>query len=330
MSTFENLTSNSQINLMKKILTLLLVFAFGFGYAQQDMHFSQYMYNQFVLNPAFAGQDSIASAVVLHRDQWSGMPGSPQFQTVSLETPFKKKGLGLGAILTNEQIFAQSSFSAQAVLSYNLKLSLRSKLSFGMNWGVVQYRFDPSRLDPQSPNDSRLGAGQVSKIRPEIGFGMTYRYKDRLVLGISSLHLLENQIQFDANSLSESKQARHYYLTAAYSFKLAQDWMLKTYALSKYVAGAPFQADLNAHAHYRNYGWLGLGYRTQDALSIQTGLNVNHIFKKFPNRLYVGYSFDIVTTSLRAYAGSTHEIFIGSRFAILRKKKGDAYLEKTE
>jgi hypothetical protein len=54
--------------------------------------------------------------------------------------------------------------------------------------------------------------------------------------------------------------------------------------------------------------WLGLSYRTKDALSVMLG----YLHK---NWMMVGYSFDYTTTRLRNYSSGTHEIVLGLRFS---------------
>ena len=72
---------------MKKIIT---------SFAQQDPQFSQYQFNQMVINPAYAGSRDALSAVVNVRQQWSGFDGAPRTQAFSLHGPLKKKRIGLG------------------------------------------------------------------------------------------------------------------------------------------------------------------------------------------------------------------------------------------
>jgi len=65
---------------MKKTTNLLVVFTLlfaGIVYGQQDPHYTQYMYNQNILNPAYAGSRGDLSIGLLGRTQWDWFIGYP-------------------------------------------------------------------------------------------------------------------------------------------------------------------------------------------------------------------------------------------------------------
>ena len=81
---------------MKKlIITLLISLSIG-SYAQQDAIYSQYMFNPFAINPAYAGSRNSISAVLLHRSQWVGIDGAPRTQTLAIHAPVNKKNIACG------------------------------------------------------------------------------------------------------------------------------------------------------------------------------------------------------------------------------------------
>jgi len=58
--------------------------------AQQEAMISQYMFNGLFVNPAYAGSHPYASASILHREQWTGMPGAPSTSMLAFDTPVWK------------------------------------------------------------------------------------------------------------------------------------------------------------------------------------------------------------------------------------------------
>ena len=69
------------------------------SHAQQDPHYTQYMYNMNVVNPAYAGSKENISMGLLYRKQWVGIDGAPQSGTLSLHSPVGKNvGLGLSVV----------------------------------------------------------------------------------------------------------------------------------------------------------------------------------------------------------------------------------------
>jgi len=55
--------------------------------AQQEIMLSQYMFNQMVVNPGYAGSKNYISADALYRTQWVNFPGAPTTETFSIHSP---------------------------------------------------------------------------------------------------------------------------------------------------------------------------------------------------------------------------------------------------
>src|SRR4051794_4301584 len=72
--------------------------------AQQKVQFTQYMFNELILNPAFAGSDGALSVTVMDRSQWAAVDGAPKTQTFSAHTFFSSKNLGAGLSFVNDKI----------------------------------------------------------------------------------------------------------------------------------------------------------------------------------------------------------------------------------
>ena len=68
---------------------VLLSCAMAFG--QQIPHHSQYMFNDFLINPAVAGNKEYAPVILGFRNQWTGFTGAPRTMTLSMHTALDKK-----------------------------------------------------------------------------------------------------------------------------------------------------------------------------------------------------------------------------------------------
>ena len=89
---------------MKKHLLLGLSLLIGIvSNAQQIPHHSQYMFNDFFINPAVAGTKSYQPIMVTARNQWVGLSDAPTTQTMSFHGSWINN-MGLGLILTNDII----------------------------------------------------------------------------------------------------------------------------------------------------------------------------------------------------------------------------------
>ena len=73
-------------------------------FAQQDAQYTQYMYNTVSVNPAYAGSRGHLSIAALYRNQWVGLDGAPETQTLNFHTPMGYRGVGLGVSIVNDKI----------------------------------------------------------------------------------------------------------------------------------------------------------------------------------------------------------------------------------
>ena len=62
--------------LKRTFYTLLLLFLGVCAFAQQDALFTQYMFNNLYMTPAFAGVDGVTRFTAIHRSQWLGYQSS--------------------------------------------------------------------------------------------------------------------------------------------------------------------------------------------------------------------------------------------------------------
>jgi type IX secretion system PorP/SprF family membrane protein len=73
--------------LLLSILIVLLAFTTIQVNAQQRPQYSQYMINNYLLNPAITGIEDYADIRVSHRRQWVGLDGAPVTSYVTAHTP---------------------------------------------------------------------------------------------------------------------------------------------------------------------------------------------------------------------------------------------------
>ncbi|WP_158800642.1 PorP/SprF family type IX secretion system membrane protein, partial [Pedobacter sp. L105] len=109
-----------------KIVTISCLFFAGRSQvkAQQNIQFSQYIFNTMSVNPAYAGYKEEWFAQMALRNQWVGLPGAPKTGQVSidgiLDPQTTKHGVGLQ--ITSDQLGAQSSTSITLNYAYRLQL----------------------------------------------------------------------------------------------------------------------------------------------------------------------------------------------------------------
>ena len=131
--------------------------------AQQRPHFTQYISNELIINPAFAGAEEALSITLVHRSQWSDLEGAPSTQTLTAHSLFKSKKIGIGLAVINDEIGIHSSLNAAASYAYHIELDQETYLSLGLQFGFNQKRSDYNSLINQIPvsNDPKLNEAEA-------------------------------------------------------------------------------------------------------------------------------------------------------------------------
>src|SRR5690606_7989379 len=134
--------------LMKKIYLLSICGLMSIGlFGQQHGLYSQYIFNLYTVNPAYAGERDALSAAISYRAQWVGFEGAPKTQNFSIHSPLPNNNMALGLFFQNEEIGARSIPSLMAAYSYKLKINRSSHISFGLQGGAFHYQYHWDKLE---------------------------------------------------------------------------------------------------------------------------------------------------------------------------------------
>ena len=279
-------------------------------YSQQEAQYSQYMYNTISVNPAYAGSRNVLSVLALHRSQWIGLEGAPTTSTFSINTPIPETNLGLGISAISDRIGPTEQTTVSGDISYTIRLSEKTNLSFGAKGTASFFSFDQYKVTPFQANDPKWKS-LSSNMSPNFGVGM-YLHSDKYYLGLSIPNLMESNFYND-NEIAINSQSRNYYFIGGYVFDVSNWIKFKPAIVSKIVTGAPVQLDLSGNALFMDKFVLGAAYRVDAALTGLAGFQVN-------DELFIGYSYDFDTTNLSRYNSGSHEIFIRYEFVFKNDK----------
>ena len=125
-------------------------------FAQQLPLFSQYMMNDFYINPAVAGTKDYAPIVIGVHKQWVGMKEAPSTQTLSGHTSLYHKQMGLGGILFHDKYGPSSEIGFKAIYSYIFRITRHDNISLGLSAECYQYKLDQRNFDPTWYDDPSL------------------------------------------------------------------------------------------------------------------------------------------------------------------------------
>jgi len=295
------------------VIICLLLFCSTLLSAQQRPIQSLYMFDPLLINPAYAGNQVQLSATAIYRNQWVNLDGAPKTFTATAHSGFKKRRLGLGFIVSNDQIGIHNDVGVYGVYSYKIPISRKGTLSFGLQGGFNNLRSDYNKLILKNQGDPSLG-GVVTKMNPNVGAGIYFR-QDNFYAGFSVPYLLDNKVVGLENVGNVSKQQRYYYLTGGFTSKVSNRVKIVPSALIRIQDQAPISFDLNTVVVLYDAVGLGCSYRLGDAVVALFELQLNENF-------HVGYAYDITTSALSQYSNGSHELMINYRIKISRWHKG--------
>lgn len=298
---------------MKTKTVLVLLLLSGSIYAQQDVQFTQYMYNTININPAYAGSREVMNVFILHRAQWVGLDGAPVTSTASINSPIKGKNIGIGLSIISDKIGPSDETNVAVDFSYSIKTSDRYKLSFGLKATANLLDIDFNKLNQYDSGDNIFSSNVDNKFSPNIGVGL-YFHSDETYVGLSAPNLLETK-HFDryagiGSNAHIATEKIHYYLIAGHVFDLSGNVKFKPSILTKVVQGAPLQVDLSGNFLINEKFVAGIAYRWSAAMSAMVGFQASDSW-------FIGYGYDLETTKLSNYNSGSHEIFL--RYELFNK-----------
>ena len=160
---------------MKKLITILIVLlSLTDLQAQQDPHFTHYMFNTLAVNPAYAGSRDAMTVTLLYRNQWLGFDGAPVTQTLTAHSPVFKDKVGLGLSVMNDRIGPTSNISLFGDFSYMIPVgqSRKAKLAFGLKGGLNFMKIGLDEIGIRDGLDPNFYSTVASKLLPNFGFGV--------------------------------------------------------------------------------------------------------------------------------------------------------------
>ena len=300
-----------------KILTISLLMLIG-GLSrslmgQQDVQFSQNMFNTMAFNPAYAGSAEMLNASALYRSQWVGFDGAPQTQTLTANSPLKNNKLAVGGMLFNDVLGPTKTIGLYGDFVYRIHLK-DSWLAFGAKVGFDIFNGNFMGLDIVNNTDPEFQSDITNQFMPNVGFGVYY-YSKKYYVGFSAPRLVRNTIYKNTNELivENGKQEINSYFTAGYVFTLSRSIKFKPALLYKFVQNSPGQLDLNFNFLFVERFWLGVMYRPNSAWGILAQFQVNQ-------QLRFGYTLDFSMLDIQDYNNGTHEFMISYDFGYNRTK----------
>ncbi|MGV7108164.1 PorP/SprF family type IX secretion system membrane protein [Flavobacterium sp. U410] len=294
---------------MKKLVVAIIAVLgiSGEVFAQQDPHYTQYMYNMSVMNPAYAGSKENLSMGLLYRKQWVEIEDAPTTATFFGHSPVGKN-VGLGLSVISDKIGPVEENNIYGDFSYTLNLGGDHKLAFGIKTGLTLHKvglFSDIGNGHVPDLDDPAFQENVSNTYFNIGSGLFY-YTNKYYVGFSVPNMLKSKhldLSVDNQQYKFGSETSHYFLTGGYVFDLSQTVKFKPFFMLKSAFNVSPSLDLSANFLFSEKFEIGGTYRLDDSFGAMASYAIT------PN-LKLGYAYDHIVSDLKVTTPSSHEIIL--------------------
>ena len=156
----------------KLLLLLLLILTLSIS-AQQIPLTSQFMFNEFVINPGAIGNSTKAELRLSSRMQWVNIEGAPVTNYLSFHKLLNNKNMGIAAVIYSDNYGPESKTGIKLGYSYILPIDfIKSNLGIGISFNGFNYSLDYTKfvaIDMQDPN---LQYNKESSFVPDADLGI--------------------------------------------------------------------------------------------------------------------------------------------------------------
>ncbi|MFI5219100.1 MAG: PorP/SprF family type IX secretion system membrane protein [Bacteroidia bacterium] len=310
----------------------------GLNVVAQDVHFSQYYNTPLLVNPANAGNGiEHMRATLIYRKQWASVTNPYTSQGFMIDKKVNKVGFGFHITQNSTGDAGLKQLNMSGVLSFNQPLGETNQLTAALQVGLNNKSFDPTKMtfDNQFTEDAgfdpSINSGEVftttSITRPDLGAGLMWQkgfgmedVKFKPFIGVAFAHL---------NKPSETFIVDNNKLPVKSTYNLGAGIMLKEnleirpsmiYMVQDHFHEVNFGATSTFTLSNNNKFQLGLFNRSGDALVAYAGYQVN--------RMFIGTSYDINTSSLKEVSHGSGGFEITLSYIPKAKKKAETFEPK--
>lgn len=315
---------------MLRFYLFLLFFSWMlFTYSQSEPQFTQYMYNKYLFNPAYAGSSDGLEVSALHRSQYVGL--SNKFiasQGFNFNIPVYSISSGIGITAINDLIGVQRA--TYIALNYDYRKNFKwGKMGIGVGGGIIQTSLDGAQLKaPEGDytgggvnhNDDYLPPNFQQGIAPDISFGI-YFNSEKYFAGASINHIAFSLAAVNSPAgKTRLNFSRNLFFMGGYDFAVSKKLRIMPSAFIK-TDLKKVQVDISATFTIIDNILTGISFRGYtknmiDALAMILGFR----YKGFQ----AVYSYDANLSYLSKFNTGSHEISLSYNYP-LKKKESRGY-----
>ncbi|MCT4648022.1 MAG: type IX secretion system membrane protein PorP/SprF [Carboxylicivirga sp.] len=308
MFTLLNNINHRVLSLRVSLLVLILLTNANVQ-AQVDLLSTQYMNNQLLINPAYAGVRNSFSANLFSRQQWMGIKDAPTTYALSIHSPLNKRMASLGSSLVSYKSGPVQQNDFSAVYSYLIRLNHSLFVSMGISAQVNHFNIGLNTLELIEDNDLAFATNYDNGIKPNFGVG-AFLYSPQFYFGVSMPKALSSELKNEDGNNVLLEQSQSLFVTSGYAINVNKSLVVKPSFLGQMRFNENYLFDVNLQLLFKELFWIGGSYRSNSTMSAL--LNV-----RAGKSLAVCYSYDFSTGGKNSIGVGSHEvslIFDSQRF----------------
>jgi type IX secretion system PorP/SprF family membrane protein len=270
------------------------------SHAQQAPLYNQYHIAPLIYNPSYTGFNQGVDVTLIRNQKWGNYGEGFNANSLSAGTILRDGNSGIGISLYSDYVGITSKLNAHLLYSYRIKLGEEMNLRFGVGAGVVDNRIDFSNIIVTDPNDPVvMNAIGDRKTMFDLNVGLNFNYAD-LRIGVSMPQVLGSKLLYADNNTSFYTLERQLVSNLGYSWYLNREKgiLINPEALLIYsFAGAPMHYSANLMFELEKIAWIGVGYKSDYAISFNLGVNVI-------KNLKFGLAYDYIINDVATYSSA--------------------------
>lgn len=284
------------LKLYPRFLNALLLASLSLPALAQDIPlFSQKLTNSFIYNPALAGH-TFGSITYSYRQNYSNVTGAPKANFLSFHSPFANHKAGAGINLYQEDVNFIRNTYASAAFAYHLHFNRYNILSFGVSGEYNITRLNGNSNTLSFETDPVLTQLQSGDPTYDFSFGVNYQTRF-LKAGFALNRLSTAWIKPESSNLSNYYSG---YAQGLIPLRGGED------LLEPYVAFRKFSETNDTYD-------LGLFYTYNNLITAGAALRRGNVINgtlafKFAKRVLIGYSREMISSSIGGFVGAANEI----------------------
>jgi type IX secretion system PorP/SprF family membrane protein len=291
--------------LLTAIILVTIIISPGNNFAQQYPLYTQYVFDNYLINPSMLATAKKSEINLLYRQQWTGIENGPKTIQFNYQHAFDDR-LALGLNIFDDKTVLLSSTSIMATFGYKVPLAKNHSLGFGISGGFFSNRIRLDEVPDVDINDPAILNSRTNNFAFDGQVGLSYNYQN-LTFGLSLIRLVDNRT-FSENKLQEIRfgELRNKILFVSYKLRLSNDFGFQPNFAYRFT-----QDDLNFFEtsgifSYKEMLYLGGGYRHEFGSTAMVRVSWKD--------LQIGFAYDLPSSRINVSTGGTNEIQLKWRF----------------